>query len=99
MGRLYADGTEAMEITIGLPPPGIEAREGCRVPFTIQIGNEQYLAGMRSTADAGIWLCPDLRDKFGRRVTLAKALLSNGFSKNQVVRFDGTADVIALLPG
>ena len=37
-GRYYADGTESLEIAIKSPPPGIEPREGCRVPLTIQIG-------------------------------------------------------------
>ena len=97
LGRRYADGTEALEVAIVSPPPGIQPRAGCRVPFTIRIGAEQYLAGMRSTARTGIWLCPDLRDSAGRRVTLATVLLKNGFTKNQAVRFGRAADVVTLL--
>jgi hypothetical protein len=98
MGRRYADGREALEIAIGDLPATVSPREGYRVTLTVQIGSEQYIAGMRSTAAAGVWLCPDLRDSHGRRVSLAQVLDSNGLRKNQAVRLSEDQGVVAIRP-
>jgi hypothetical protein len=98
MGRRYADGMERMEIVLRDLPATVVPRKGCRVPLTIEIGTQEYTAGMRSTASAGVWLCPDLRDSSGRRVSLAQVLASNGFRKNQAVRLSEEHGVVAIRP-
>jgi len=65
-----------------------------RVPMNLKIGNNFYQAGLRSKPKVFyVWICPDLLDREGRKISLASALKEAGFAKNQKVdlRVDGDA--------
>ncbi|MBI4621097.1 MAG: hypothetical protein HY739_13200 [Desulfobacterales bacterium] len=83
--KFYADGLERMEIVIdkhnALPLP---YQDNLRIPITLQVGPQQYEAGLRTTPNMPVvWISPDLRDNHGRKVSLARVLTDNGFTKNQ----------------
>jgi hypothetical protein len=95
LSQFYADGLERMEICIdkrrAAPLP---YRNNTRVPITLKVGKGQYEAGLRSTPKLPVvWISPDLRDSRGSKVSLARVMMNNGFTKNQRVflEVDGSA--------
>ena len=100
LSQFYPDGLERMEIWIdkrhAAPLP---YQENTRIPITLKIGNEQYDAGLRSTPKMPVvWISPDLRDSHGRKVSLARVIINNGFRKNQRIYLEVDDSVVSLLP-
>ena len=57
-----------------------------QIPGILFLGGKEYEAGIRSTKKVDyIWICPDLRDKNARKVSLVQAFTNEGFQKNQTV--------------
>ena len=75
-------------------------RDNKRIPVALKIGETIYTAGIRSTpANAYVWICPDLKDAFGKRISLASALINNGYQKNQLVRLDVDGNKVSISQG
>jgi hypothetical protein len=87
LSQHYADGLERMEIWVDKNlSSSLPHRDNQRISIMLEIGKTIYNAGIRSTpANVYVWICPDLKNEFGRRVSLASVLTNNGFQKNQVV--------------
>lgn len=103
LSQFYADGLERMEIWIDKKhASSLPHRDNQRIPIILMIGEKSYNAGIRSTlANEYVWICPDLKDDFGRKMdSLAYALTNSGFQKNQRVSLDieGNTIKIALAP-
>ncbi len=61
-------------------------RDHVRIPINLKIGNNFYQAGLRSKPKVFyVWICPDLLDREGRKISLASALKKAGFAKNEEV--------------
>lgn len=100
LSQFYTDGLERMEIWIdkhhAAPLP---YRENTRIPITLKVGNEQYDAGLRSTPKMPVvWISPDIRDNHGRKVSLARVIINNGFIKNQRIYLEVDGPVVSILP-
>jgi hypothetical protein len=81
---MAGDDTFSLPLASSLPHS-----DNQRISITLEIGETIYNAGIRSTpANVYVWICPDLKNEFGRRVSLASALINNGFQKNQLVNLD-----------
>ena len=80
-------GLEGLEIWIEPSlAVGLPYHHHLRVPIDLTIGSQRYQAGIRSTPrNPYIWVCPDLLNSSGRKVSLAQVLAANGFYKNQPV--------------
>jgi len=103
LSQFYADGLERMEIWIDKRhATALPHRDNQRIPIILLIGEKRYNAGIRSTpANSYVWICPDLRDDFGKKmVSLVRVLTNCGFQKNQRVSLDieGKTIKIALAP-
>ncbi len=87
MSQWYADGLERLEIhIIKEEADDLPHRQGSRVAINLVVGGERYAGGLRATRKcAYVWICPDLRDAKGQRVSLARILLNGGFKKNHAV--------------
>jgi hypothetical protein len=88
LAQYYADGVERMEIWIDKNlASSLPHRDNQRISIVLKIGETIFNAGIRSTpANAYVWICPDLRNEFGKKISLALALINNGFQKNQLVK-------------
>lgn len=100
LSQFYANGLERMEIVIpkhnATPLP---YEDNLRIPITLQVGPQHYEAGLRTTPNMNVvWISPDLRYNHGRKVSLARVLTDNGFTKNQRVYLEVNGHVITLLP-
>lgn len=94
LSQYYSNGLERMEIRIDKKhASSLPCQNNQRIPITLMIGEKNFVTGLRSTPDNDyVWICPDLKDTLGRKsCSLAQALLSNDFQKNQKVKlvFDG----------
>ncbi len=87
LSQLYANGLERQEVHIPKEEAGsLPYREGARVEINLLLGDHFYKAGLRATKSMPyIWICPDLLDRRHGKVSLAEALVENGFKKNQPV--------------
>lgn len=100
LSQFYADGLERMEISIdkynAAPLP---YQHNLRIPITLHVGTQQYEAGLRSTPNMPVvWVSPDLRDNHGNKVSLARVLTNNGFTRNQRVHLEVNGHVLTLFP-
>jgi hypothetical protein len=100
LSRFYVDGLELMEIAIhrhnAAPLP---YQDNLRIPITLQVGTEYYEAGLRATPNMPVvWISPDLRDNHGNKVSLARVLTNNGFTRNQRVHLEVDGHVVTLFP-
>ena len=100
LSQFYADGLERMEIWKdkhhAAPLP---YQDNMRIPITLTIRHEQYEAGLRTTPKMSVvWISPDLRDENGNKISLARVLTNNGFSKNQRVYLEVDGHSVDLLP-
>ena len=100
LSQFYADGLERMEIGINRhQAEPLPYQDNLRIPITLHVGNEQYEAGLRATPNMPVvWVSPDLRDNHGNKVTLARVLTNNGFTRNQRVYLEVNGRVVTLLP-
>jgi hypothetical protein len=100
LSQFYVDGLEHMEIAIdrrnAAPLP---YRDNLRIPITLKVGSQQYEAGLRTTPNMPVvWISPDLRNNHGEKVSLARVLTDNGFTKNQRIYLEVNGPVVSLLP-
>ena len=100
LSQFYADGLERMEIWIDKRHAApLSYQDNIRIPITLKIGNEQYEAGLRATPNISVvWISPDLRDNHGRKVSLARVIINNGFTKNQKIYLEVDGPVVSVLP-
>jgi hypothetical protein len=100
LSQFYADGLERMEIVIDKhKAPPLPYQDNLRIPITLQVGSQQYEAGLRTTPNMPVvWISPDLRDNRGRKVSLARVLTDCGFTKNQRIYLEVNVPVVSLLP-
>lgn len=101
LSQFYADGLERMEIWIDKNlASSLPQRDNQRISIILMIGDKSYNAGIRSTpANDYVWICPDLKDEFGRKMgNLARVLINNGFQKNQRVRLKIENNKIQITP-
>ena len=101
LSQHYADGLERMEIWIDRNlANSLPNRDNQRISISLKIGETIYHAGIRSTpANVYVWICPDLINEFGKRVSLASVLANNGFLKNQTVKLDVVGKIVEIKPG
>ena len=100
LSQFYANGLERMEIVIDKhKAPPLPYQDNLRIPITLQVGSQQYEAGLRTTPNMPVvWISPDLRDNHGRKVSLARVLTDNGFKKNQRIYLEVNVPVVSILP-
>lgn len=86
-GYVYKNGLEGLEIWVDKKEgKGLPNEYGKRVPIDLSIRREKYTAGLRSTVNCPyIWICPDLRDKNGKKISLAEVLKENNLGRNERV--------------
>ena len=100
LSQYFVDGLERMEIWIDKKrAASLQHRDNQRIPIKLKIGETLYNAGIRSTpANAYVWICSDLRNEFGKRVSLASVLANNIFHKNQMVKLKVEGNAIEIKP-
>lgn len=100
LSQFYANGLERMEILIDKPTAApLPYQDNLRIPITLHVGPQQYEAGLRTTPNMPVvWISPDLRNNHGEKVTLARVLTDNGFTKNQRIYLEVNDPVVSLLP-
>ena len=96
LSQHFVDALERMEIWVNkryaAPLP---FQDGIRVPIRLKIGTTYYDAGLRATSrNTYVWVCPDLIDSQGNKISLARVLTENGFEKNQKVYLDVRDNVV-----
>jgi hypothetical protein len=86
-GQHYSDGREILFVDAKkIDSAAIEAADGVRRPIKLRIGRDIYQAGVRTTDRMQkVWVCSNLIDDHGQKISLAQALTENGFVKNQAV--------------
>ena len=87
-GHIYPDKRESLEIWVNKEEAeGLPYRDHTRVDINLFVGSSRYRSGLRSKPPKTpyVWICPDLRDANGQKVSLAKVLDENGFEKNDRV--------------
>ena len=74
LSQNYADGLERMEIWVEKNlASSLPHRDNQRISIVLKIGETIYNSGIRSTpANVYVWICPDLRNEFGKRISLQK---------------------------
>lgn len=89
-GQHYSDGREILFVDAKKSECGvIKVEDGVRKPIRLRIGRNIYQAGLRTTARMRtVWVCSNLFDDRGSKVSLAQALLERGFSKNDTVNLE-----------
>jgi hypothetical protein len=97
--RLYADGTEVMEITFSKAKykQNLPVKNNLRIPIELRILNKDYEAGIRMTErNPHIWICPNLEHQ-GSKVRLADVLKNAGIKKNDSIIFQVENKLFILL--
>ena len=86
-GQHYSDGREILFVDAKkIDCAAIESADGVRRPIRLRIGRDIYQAGIRTTARMQtVWVCSNLIDDRGQKISLAQALAEDGFVKNQAV--------------
>jgi len=89
---------ERWEIWIGKKKAGLlPFREHIRVQVKLKIGNDSYDAGLRSKPNVYyVWICPDLIDTRGKKISLLEALKKAGFDRKEEVELQVDDHVIAI---
>ena len=100
LSQYYVDGLERMEIVIDKKTASpIPYQDRLRIPIKLKVGGQHYDAGIRTTPNMSVvWISPDLRDNQDKKISLARVLINNGFSKNQKVRIELEGNVITISP-
>lgn len=76
---------------------GLPYQDGVRVPIQVVVAGLTYEGGLRTTRNMPtVWISPDLRDREGTRISLARALNDAGFHKNQALTLNITGIRIEL---
>ena len=98
LGRDYADGTLWLEIHVPIEKADqLPIQLGVRVPVKLQVGQTEYMAGLRSTKkNKYVWVCPDIYLPTGERRTLGRALTDAEFRPNDRVKLVVSGSVITL---
>lgn len=98
-GQYYSDGREILFVEVKKSECAtIEAANGVRRPIRLRIGRDLYQAGIRTTARMPtVWLCSNLVDDHGEKVSLAEALTDAGFFKNQPIILSVQKDLIEVV--
>lgn len=101
LGQEYADGTLRLEIHIPIEKTGhLPIQLGVRIPVSLQVGQLEYAAGLRSTKNNKYaWVCPDIYLPNMERHTLGRVLTDAKFSPNDQVRLVVNGFHIALHRG
>ena len=99
-GQHYSDGREILFVDAKkIDCAAMEAADGVRRPIRLRIGRDIYQAGIRTTARMRtVWVCSNLVDDRGEKISLAHALADGGFSKNQTVILEvqkGSIEIVA----
>lgn len=86
----YSDGQPRFEINIQLEKENeFPIKIGQRVSTILNIGHENFIAGVRCTNNLGPWMCPNLTDVYHKsKIRLSEVLLKNGFTKNKRVKLE-----------
>ena len=81
LSQYFVDGLERMEIWIDKKhASSLQHRDNQRISIMLKIGETTYNAGIRSTpANVYVWICSDLKNESGERVSLASVLTNNCF--------------------
>ncbi|MDP3296916.1 MAG: hypothetical protein Q8N09_04890 [Thermodesulfovibrionia bacterium] len=100
LSQFYVDGLERMEIWINKNNAHpIPYHDNLRTPTTLHIGDRFFEAGVRTTPNVNVvWICPNLQDNQGHKVSLARVLTDNGFQKNQRVIINVENNIVHVLP-
>ena len=100
LGHRYADGLEHLSVDVKKTEAmGLPFQDGVRVPIDLQIGNESYRAGLRTTRRMPtVWVSPNLIDSRGEKTTLARVLNAHRLQKNQAVMLDVEDSTVRLTP-
>jgi len=87
LSKYYVSGLELLEIwVLKVDADEMPYVEGKRVPVNLKLEQDKYEAGLRSTRkNKFIWLCPDLKDIRGEKVSLSEVLNKSGIEKNSNV--------------
>lgn len=101
LSQYYVNGLERMEIVIDKKNASpLTYRDHLRIPIKLKIGAINYDAGIRTTPNMSVvWVSPDLRDIEDRKISLARVLTNNGFSKNQKVRLELEGNAVWVIHG
>ena len=86
---IYSDKVERYEINLYLTDnESFPFVLNQRVNYTMLIGTEQFIGGVRSTETSGSWISPDIYGVTNpsQRLRLSELLLRYGFVKNEEVR-------------
>lgn len=82
----YRNSLESLEIHIDKNTTDLPYVEGKRLSIRLIVGAKPYLAGLRATKNNSyIWICPNLRDGTGEKLSLAQVLGETNFVKNERV--------------
>lgn len=100
LSNTYEDGTERMEIHVGLAEAaGLPYEVDSRVPVRLRIESETYNAGLRSKrSNRLVWVCPDLWRADGTKVRLADALRRARLPKGSRVQLRVSGNTISVAP-
>jgi len=72
-------------------------RDHMRVQIKLKIGNDFYDAGLRSKPNVYyVWICPDLMDSWGRKISLVDALKKAGFARKEEVELQVNGHVVTV---
>jgi len=96
LSQYYVDGLERIEIWVPKSKASsLPYKENIRVPIWLTICSNSYSAGLRSTTNNEyVWISPDLKDSKSKKVSLARALIENGFKKSERIFLSVNGDVI-----
>ena len=86
---IYSDKVDRYEISLYIDDnENFPVVLNQRVNYTLTIGTEQFIGGVRSTETSGSWISPDIYDVTNpsQRLRLSEVLLRHGFVKNEEVR-------------
>ena len=103
LGGTYANGLPRVEVFVSAgythlvtPMPS----QGQRVPITVMTPNGTYQGGVRDNQGNGWpYICPDLFDARGSKISLAQILRANGvtLAPNQLLQFDVSGSTWTLI--
>jgi hypothetical protein len=90
VSNINSDKLESMEIWVSLDDSkGLPFVMDKRVQVNLELGGMKYIAGLRATTrNKYVWICPDLIDGDGEKVSLARIVQNCGMGKNQRVRLE-----------
>jgi hypothetical protein len=100
LSQHYVDGLERMEIWVNKQNAApLPFQDGIRIPIRLKIGTTYYDAGLRATSrNTYVWICPDLKDSHGEKISLAMALINSGFEINQRINIVVKDNVVPISP-